>query len=721
METLSLLLLIAISSCIWLYRQYRRYHREKSERVWSVPISSWPEKENETPIRRYFTHVKGAMGSNSQPHAEYATLYDGLQSAVERFAQLKTLGMRRLTCTVSKPKTIVQMGPHGLEAVKRVKDVPCYSGYEWITYRDMWEEQGFVASGLRRMGIHPRQVFGTWAPTCRQNTMLFAGCIRQSISLVTVYNTLGRSGLCQALNETKASGLFLRVDQLPGLDDLVQTVPSIKLVIYFGTGEWDSACATQSQNAIENLSKHAAVISYSELLEVGRMHPIEDTKPSRQDLVGVMYTSGSTGRAKGVLLTHNSLLSSLAAIELMLLSYKKSYDLYLSYLPSSHVLEFIIQFAVLIAGVPLGYGTPYSLTDDMVSGCRGDLTELRPTLLAGVPQVWDTVRREVMHKVKSRGPRVERIFNGAVWLKWALMQAHLPAAWLDWAIFWQVQRVLGGRLRYVLSGGSSISLETQRLLSTIICPVLQGYGMTESSGVIALQQPCNACIQRVGSVVPCLDIKLVSVPEAGYHANDGEGEIYIRGTSVTPGYLNAGDTGRPIPVVESDGWLRTGDVARWHDDGQLQIIDRVKNIQKLANGEYIALEKVEGVYKTSLYAMNVCADVQPDQKRPLALVDPDPKMVAQLGQQLGYSQNRSIRDLCSDLRVRDAILQSLIQAARDNGFTRAETVFGCVIDPDGWTPENRCLTAASKLNRRKIQRKLAKEISDAYANMSQFN
>ncbi|KAJ1960046.1 long-chain fatty acid-CoA ligase [Dipsacomyces acuminosporus] len=670
MDISSLVLLVAIGIGIWVYRQYQRYQRriKRKDQVWSVPISAWPEKDGETPIRRYFTHVKAAIGTASSPHAEFATLYDGLVKAVHEFSDMKTLGMRRLKYVATESKAVEQMGPNGLETVTKTIEKACYSGYEWVTYAQMWKEQGCIAGGLRKMGIQPKQIFGTWAPTC----------------------------------------------------DLSETLPDIKLVVYFGAGEWDYACATQSQNAIEKISKHAAVMSYAELLEVGRMHPAQDTVPEPHDLVGVMYTSGSTGNPKGVLLTHNSLLSSLSAAEIMLLSYKKSYDLYLAYLPTSHVLEFIIQFAVLGVGLKIGYGTPYSLTDEMVSGCRGDLTELRPTLMVGVPQVWDTVRREIMHKVKSRRLIAQRIFGRAVDLKWRLMQAHLPAAWLDWIIFWKVQTALGGRLRYVLSGGSSISLETQKLLSTVLCPVLQGYGSTESSGIITLQQPRNTCMQRAGSVIPCLDVKLASVPEAGYFANNDEGEIYIRGTSVTPGYLNPdGDIDKPIPVVDADGWFPTGDIGRWHKDGQLQIVDRIKSMRKLANGEYIALEKVESLYKSSLYVMNVCIDAQPDQRRPLALIDPDPKLVSQLGQKFNYSLNRSIYDLCRDPRIKAAILQSLLLTAQKNKLTRAETVFDCVIDPDGWTPENGYLTAAAKLNRRKIQQKLAARIREAYASTAE--
>ncbi|KAJ1933349.1 long-chain fatty acid-CoA ligase [Linderina pennispora] len=211
-----------------------------------------------------------------------------------------------------------------------------------------------------------------------------------------------------------------------------------------------------------------------------------------------------------------------------------------------------------------------------------------------------------------------------------------------------------------------------------------------------------------------MDIKLVSVPEAEYYACNGVGEIWVRGPAVALGYLCPENTCKPVCATTADGWYRTGDIARWHADGQFEVIDRIKNIQKLANGEYVAIEKLEAVYKTSIYAANVCVDVQPDQRQPLAVVNPDPKTVVQLGESLGFSPDSKIHDLCDDPRIQEHIFSSLLEAAAAHGFLKTETVFGCIIDPEGWTPENGLLTAAAKLHRARIQQRLAGQIDAAY-------
>ncbi|KAJ1948722.1 long-chain fatty acid-CoA ligase [Linderina macrospora] len=176
-----------------------------------------------------------------------------------------------------------------------------------------------------------------------------------------------------------------------------------------------------------------------------------------------------------------------------------------------------------------------------------------------------------------------------------------------------------------------------------------------------------------------MDIKLVSVPEAGYLACNNVGEIWVRGPAVTFGYLNSENSCITAPATMPDGWYRTGDIAQWHPNGQIEIIDRIKNIQKLANGEYVALEKLEAVYKTSVYVANV-----------------------------------KIHDLCKEPKIQEHIFDSLLAAAAANGFVRTETVIGCVIDPDGWTPENGFLTAATKLQRARIRQKLAQQIDEVY-------
>lgn len=154
-------------------------------------------------------------------------------------------------------------------------------------------------------------------------------------------------------------------------------------------------------------------------------------------------------------------------------------DTMMAYLPLAHVLEFLVENFCIFLGVTLGYGTIRTLTDASVRNCRGDLQEFAPSIMTGVPQVWETIRKTVLAKVAERGERIEKIFHSAVDFKQYLQQRKLPTGFLDRVVFKKVKSQLGGRLRYGLSGGAPLSKETQRFLSLCLAPIICGYGMTE--------------------------------------------------------------------------------------------------------------------------------------------------------------------------------------------------------------------------------------------------
>jgi long-subunit acyl-CoA synthetase (AMP-forming) len=156
-------------------------------------------------------------------------------------------------------------------------------------------------------------------------------------------------------------------------------------------------------------------------------------------------------------------------------------DTLLAYLPLAHVLAFTVEHVCLFWGVSLGYGSPRTLTDASVRDCLGDIRELKPSLMVGVPAVWETIRKGVLAKVHAESPTTQKMFNAAFKTKLWLMNKGLPTKFLD-VVFNKIKQQTGGRLRFALSGGAPISKETQEFLSVTLCPILQGYGMTETCG-----------------------------------------------------------------------------------------------------------------------------------------------------------------------------------------------------------------------------------------------
>jgi long-subunit acyl-CoA synthetase (AMP-forming) len=293
------------------------------------------------------------------------------------------------------------------------------------------------------------------------------------MTIVTAYDTLGPEGLQHSINESEASLCFMNGEQLDTLHSILSECPSIDSVIYRGEAKPEHVTLLKSHTQI----KH--IVSYEELLKLGQDHPVDVVKPLANDLCCIMYTSGSTGNPKGVMLTHGNVVAAISGVCRMLQHLLEPNDTMMAYLPLAHVLEFLVENLCIFLGVTLGYGSIRTLTDVSVKNCKGDLQEFGPTIMTGVPQVWETIKKTVLTKVAERGPRIEKIFGGAIGLKKFLKGYGLPTTALDKVVFNNVKKQLGGRLRYCLSGGAPVAAETQEFLSLAVCPILAGFGMTE--------------------------------------------------------------------------------------------------------------------------------------------------------------------------------------------------------------------------------------------------
>ena len=241
----------------------------------------------------------------------------------------------------------------------------------------------------------------------------------------------------------------------------------------------------------------------------------------------------------------------------------------------------------------MGYGNPKTLSDGSVRNCKGDIRELRPTILVGVPAVWESVKKGIIAKVNQGSPVVRSMFWGALATKSFLLSSGLPGSGiLDAIVFKKIKDATGGRLRICMNGGGPIAKDTQHFISMAITPMIGGYGLTETTAMGALCDPMHWTDSALGDLPSSIEMKLVDFVDAGYYAshNPPQGEIWIRGDSVFGGYFdNEQETKESLT---EDGWFKTGDIGEFDKNGHIRIIDRKKNLVKTLNGEYIALEKV---------------------------------------------------------------------------------------------------------------------------------
>lgn len=192
---------------------------------------------------------------------------------------------------------------------------------------------------------------------------------------------------------------------------------------------------------------------------------------------------------------------------------------------------------------------------------------------------------------------------------------------------------------------------------------------------------------HVGSPVPCVELRLVDVPDAGYFSTNPkpQGEVWVRGPAITKGYWKRDDVTKE--TLTEDGWLQTGDIAEWNANGTLTIIDRKKNLVKLSNGEYIALEKLESVYKSCIHVNNLCVYGDSLCARPVATVVPAEPAVRELAKSLGVESN-DWEDICSNKQVKQAVLKSLLDQGKEAGLKPAELLFDIYLCPEEWTVDS---------------------------------
>ena len=216
----------------------------------------------------------------------------------------------------------------------------------------------------------------------------------------------------------------------------------------------------------------------------------------------------------------------------------------LTYLPQAHIIEFVFENASIFWGATMGYGSPKTLTDTSVRNCKGDILEFRPTILIGVPAVRETIRKGIVNKVNTSGAMTKTMFWRALSAKRSLLEHHRPGVkLLDSLIFNKVRANTGGRLRIAMSGGGPLAKDTQRFISLTLCPLVSGYGLTETGGMGALNDPRALTFDAHGDIPASIEEKLIDYPDAGYYTshNPPQGELCIRGSSVTTGYFDNED------------------------------------------------------------------------------------------------------------------------------------------------------------------------------------
>lgn len=591
--------------------------------------------------------------------------------------------------------------------------------YKWKTYADVESQVNQIGRGLAGLGIVPETRVIIFAETREEWILTALACFRRRVIVCTIYATLGDEGIVFSVNETEGRVMITSEELLPRLQKLMRRLRHVKRIIYMP--------ARGESRSIPDMAP-AIVMPFADLLASATVAAESPpVVPVATDVVIIMYTSGSTGTPKGVILTNGNVVAFVLGIASVLHNFTAQ-DVYLGFLPLAHVMEIAAECCFMALGLRIGYSSPFTLTDQgtaLMPNTQGDASVLRPTLMIAVPLLLNRIQKAVEQNLASKGAFKQNLFAFALPYKSYWRSKGYTTPLLNRIVFKKTRNILGGRLRVIVSGSAPLSRYTQEFLTNCLCcPIVQGYGLTETTAGATLQDPDDDIMFGVaGPPLNGVHIKLVNWDEGGYRSTDKpypRGEIVVGGPTVAAGYfkrpeltLECFESG-PIP------WFYTGDIGEFIPQGLLRIIDRKKDLVKLQYGEYVSLGKVETVLKTHPLVDNVCVIGSSLSTFIVALIQPSEPALRKLAETAGLTTAGltpaalPLANLCDDKRVTELAANDLIAHCMKAGLIKFEIPRKYKLCKEAWTPESELVTAALKIRRIQIQAFYVQDIKDMY-------
>uniref|UniRef100_A0A2K6LFQ6 Long-chain-fatty-acid--CoA ligase n=3 Tax=Rhinopithecus TaxID=542827 RepID=A0A2K6LFQ6_RHIBE len=569
----------------------------------------------------------------------------------------------------------IQVSNNGPCLGSRKPDQP----YEWLSYKQVAEMAECLGSALIQKGFTatPDQFIGIFAQNRPEWVIIEQGCFAYSMVIVPLYDTLGNEAVTYIVNKAELSLVFADKPEkakllLEGVEN--KLTPSLKIIVLMDA--YGSELVEQGQKC------GVEIISLKAMEDLGRANRRKPKPPAPEDLAVICFTSGTTGNPKGALITHRNIVSDCSA------------------------------FVKATECVMLCHGAKIGFFQGDIRLLMDDLKVLQPTVFPVVPRLLNRMFDRIFGQANTTLKRW--LLDFASKRKEAELRSGIirnNSLW-DRLIFHKVQSSLGGKVRLMVTGAAPVSATVLTFLRAALgCQFYEGYGQTECTAGCCLSMPGDWTAGHVGAPMPCSLIKLVDVEEMNYLAAEGEGEVCVKGPNVFQGYLK--DPAKTAEALDKDGWLHTGDIGKWLPNGTLKIIDRKKHIFKLAQGEYIAPEKIENIYIRSEAIAQVFVHGESLQAFLIAIVVPDVETLRSWAQKRGF--DGSFEELCRNKDVKKAILEDMVRLGKDSGLKPFEQVKGIALHPELFSIDNGLLTPTMKAKRPELRNYFRSQIDELYS------
>lgn len=506
---------------------------------------------------------------------------------------------------------------------------------------------------------------------------------------VPLYTTLTAEQIAAMLQDSGCRAIFLSSDQ--HLHKILSILPQtqIEKIIVMDPVEFNGDLAPHTNRCV---TMNQVTLSGPE--DLGAELEARARSIAPDDLATIVYTSGTTGTSKGAMLTHGNIASN---IQCSLLGFDmRPGEVSVSFLPLCHITARHVDFSMLYHGVTLAY-CPF------MDRLPAALQEVRPTFFVAVPRVYEKIYAKAKHEAQ-RFPK-RNIFDWAL----AVGRSHKPEilagqtpksrSWklANKLVFSKIRAGMGGRVTTFISGGAPLGRELAEWYADVGIRIHEGYGLTETSPVIAVNTPVNHRIGTVGKILPNLAVRIAE-----------DGEILVRGPSVFVGYWNRPEETKAALV---DGWFKTGDIGHIDPDGYLSVTDRKKDLIKTSGGKFIAPQPIENSLKLHAF-IGVAAILGEKRKFPAVMISPNFPLLEDWARANGVLFSSRV-ELVSHPKVQ-ALYEEIVEGINQN-LARFEKLKRVLLVAEEFTADNGVLTPTLKLRRRVIEERYRRQIDDLYA------
>jgi long-chain acyl-CoA synthetase len=598
---------------------------------------------------------------------------------------------------VTDPQTLNELFFGAIDRFSTKRAAMCYKAegsWQEITHHELARRVRHTAIGLLELGLQPNDRVAILSDNRPEWAVADYACLTAGCTDVAIYPTLPAPQIEYLLRDSGSKAVFVenrtQFDKVAAVRD---RTPDLAHVIVFDAEEGMAGPGVVSMQELDQRGAAA---------EPNHPNYRENALAVRpDDLATLIYTSGTTGDPKGVMLTHHNFASNVVA-GLQVLSIGPD-DSCLSLLPLSHSFERMAgHYTMFHAGVTIYYA-------ESIEQVQPNLAEVKPTVVLAVPRLFEKIYGRVLENAMAGSALKRRIFfwarrNAERWADLTLASASIPTGLAlktrlgDRLVFSKLRGRTGGRVRFFVSGGAALNPEISKFFFAAGLPIMEGYGLTETSPVIAVNPLERLRIGTVGPPIPGVEVKI-----------GPDGEILCRGPNVMQGYYNKPEATRE--VLEPDGWFHTGDVGELDDEGYVKITDRKKDLIVTAGGKKVAPQPIENMMKTNKFVLN--AVMVGDKRRfPAVLVVPDTDALKQWADERGIPTTDTTA-LLDQADVTAKMEREVMGTLRD--LASFEMPKKIALLEDDFTIERGELTPSLKVKRRVVEERYRDKIDALYA------